>query len=132
MPDQSPPSVPTRSRRGRLLGCGLLLVAPLACAVPAEAAAKKGMRLWNLTGETLDRVELAPAGTRAFGGNQCQNDKDGEVDFDEELSITNVAPGLYDVRLRDVHGKVCLAKAVEVKANAAFAIHEKDLSDCSP
>lgn len=135
----SPPAAGALARLGRaltlvaclaLVAC-LTVVACWAAAGPASAAAKKGMRLWNLTGETLDRVELAPAGTGAFGRNQCQNDKDGEVDFDEELPITDVAPGTYDVRIRDVHGRVCLARAVEVKASAAFAIHERDLVDCS-
>ncbi len=51
------------------------------------------MQFWNLTGETLSEVALAPAGTRDFGANQCANDKDGTVDFDENLAIKNVTPG---------------------------------------
>jgi hypothetical protein len=115
---------------GLVLAC--VIAAGVAAPSPAEAAAKKGMRLWNLTGETLDRVELAPAGTGHFGRDQCRNDKDGEVDFDEELPITDVTPGSYDIRVRDVHGRTCLAKAVVVKAEGAFTVHEKDLVDCKP
>ncbi|MFO1148368.1 MAG: hypothetical protein U1E62_08325 [Alsobacter sp.] len=111
----------------------LLWILPFAVLASAAAvAAPKGMRLWNLTGETLDRVELAPAGTQKWGRNQCSNDDDGTVDFDEELPIKGVKPGRYDVRVRDVHGKTCIARNVEVKANASFAVHEKDLADCTP
>ena len=65
----------------------------LVFAFPALAASKKGTRFWNLTGETLTEVSLAPAGTTSFGPNQCANDKDGTVDFDENLTIKGVAAG---------------------------------------
>ena len=65
----------------------------LTCAVAAalgsaEAASIKGMRFWNLTSETLSEVSLAPAGTTKFGPNQCKNDKDGTVEFDEQVAVT--------------------------------------------
>lgn len=110
----------------------LTVILAVILAVGPAAAASKGMRLWNLTGETLNRVELAPAGTRTWSKNQCANDKDGEVDFDEELPITDIAPGRYDIRVRDVHGKTCIARNVDVKADAQVVIHEKDLVDCRP
>jgi hypothetical protein len=110
----------------------LLVVLSLVFASTAALAAPKGMRMWNLTGETLDRVELAPAGTQKWGKNQCANDDDGTVDFDEELPIKGIKPGRYDVRVRDINGKTCIARNVEVKANASFAVHEKDLADCTP
>ena len=34
------------------------------------------------------------AGTTAWGENQCKNDKDGAVDFDERLPVTGVASAL--------------------------------------
>lgn len=109
----------------------LLLFAPALAAVPAQAASKKATQLWNLTGETLNRVELAPAGTTTWGKNQCTNDKDGEVDFDEKLPITGISAGTYDVRVRDVHGKTCVARGIDVKDGATFVVHEKDLTACS-
>lgn len=108
-----------------------LAIAGAAGVTPAAAAPKTGMLLWNLTGETLNRVQLAPSGSKAFGKNQCQNDKDGEVDFDEKLPISDVKPGRYDIRVRDVHGRTCLARDIEVKADATFVVHEKDLTACS-
>ena len=95
-------------------------------------AAKKSMRFWNLTGETLSEVSLAPAGTKAFGPNQCVNDKDGTVDFDEDLTIKDVKPGRYDVRLKDVKGRVCYARAIAVEADKTFSVSEKELTDCAP
>lgn len=120
---------PRRRSAPSLVALALVLTA---LSSPALSAAKKGMRLWNLTGETLNRVELAPAGTTAWGRNQCQNDKDGEVDFDEQLPVTGIPPGRYDIRVRDVKGRTCTALNVEVKADSVFAVHEKDLTGCVP
>lgn len=108
---------------------GLYLVACLT-AQPAFAA-KKGMQFWNLTGETLSEVSLAPAGAKTFGPNQCVNDKDGTVDFDEDLAIKGVAPGLYDIRMKDVKGRVCYARGVAVEADKTFSVSEKELTDCA-
>ena len=89
------------------------------------------MQFWNLTGETLSEVALAPAGTTAFGPNQCINDKDGTVDFDENLLIKGVASGRYDLRLKDVHGRTCYARNVDVKTDATFSVRDKELVDCA-
>ena len=107
--------------------CCLCLLVPAA----ALAAGKKGVQFWNLTGETLSDVALAPAGTKDFGSNQCVNDKDGTVDFDENLLIKGVQPGRYDLRLKDVHGRTCFARNVDVKANETFSVRDKDLVDCA-
>ncbi len=108
------------------VGCALTLLLS-----GASAAPKMGMRFWNLTGETLSEVSLAPAGTEAFGANQCANDKDGTVEFDEQVAVTGVAPGRYDLRLTDIHGRTCFAKAVKVEAGAVFSVQDKELTDCA-
>ena len=113
--------------RPSIVACCLCLLLPAV----ALAASKKGTQFWNLTGETLSEVALAPAGTTAFGSNQCANDKDGTVDFDENLLIKGVAPGRYDLRLKDVHGRTCYARDVDVKADATFSVRDKDLVDCA-
>lgn len=111
----------------------LIALCGVACLIGGPAfAAKKGIRFWNLTGETLSEVMLAPAGTTAFGPNQCANDKDGTVDFDEDLAIKGVAPGRYDLRLKDTKGRVCYARAVTVEADKTFSVSEKELTDCAP
>jgi hypothetical protein len=105
----------------------LLLIA----ALPVEAAPKKKeTQFWNLTGVTLKDVRLAPAGTRKWGPNQCRNDSDGEVDFDERLPVTATAPGRYDVRMRDTRGRTCTARGVEVREGEVFVIHQRDLPGC--
>lgn len=109
----------------------LAAAALLALAHPAAAAAKKGMRFWNLTGETLTEVSLAPTGTTSFGPNQCKNDKDGTVDFDEDLAIKDVAPGAYDLRLKDDKGRTCYAKNVQVQADQTFSVKDTELTDCT-
>jgi hypothetical protein len=94
-------------------------------------AAERPMRFWNLTRHTISEFQLAPAGTTQWGENQCKNDKDGTVDSDERLRITGVSPGVYDARLKDQSGRVCVVHAIGIKAGDIFSIEEKDLTDCT-
>lgn len=94
----------------------------------AEAA--KGTRFWNLTENTVTKLELAPAGTEQFGQDQAKNDKDGAVDHDERLKVTGVKTGTYDVRLADSKGRSCTVRNVAVTEGEVFSIEEKQLKDC--
>jgi hypothetical protein len=108
-------------------GCA---VVALIFAATAAAAAERPMRFWNLTRHTISEFQLAPAGTAKWGDNQCKNDKDGTVDSDERLRITGISPGTYDARLKDVSGRVCYARNIDIKAGDIFSLEEKDLTDC--
>ncbi len=94
-------------------------------------AAKPKLQFWNLTGNTITRLELAPAGTGRFGPNQTANDKDGTVDNDERLAITGTTAGRYDIRFTDVTGRTCTVKDVEVKAEGIFDLGEPEAKDCT-
>jgi hypothetical protein len=109
----------------------LLLVAALIATAASASAADRPTRFWNLTHNTVQEFQLAPAGTTAWGENQCKNDKDGAVDFDERLPITGVVPGRYDARIKDASGRVCFARNIAIEAGKVFSIDEKDLVDCS-
>ncbi len=113
--------------------CRFLRVAPLLLILwsPAWGAEGKGMRFWNLTASTVVSLELSPAGTNAWGKNQCENDPDGAVDHDERLKITGVEPGLYDAKLRNKDGRECFAKNIEIKADGVFSLDEKTLTGCT-
>jgi hypothetical protein len=110
------------------------LLAVLIAASPAIAQEKKskGTRFWNLTGETVAKFELAPAGTTTFGPDQCKNDKDGTVDNDERLKVVDIKDGKYDARLTDVKGRVCMAYGLDVKTDAVFSVEKDQLKDCKP
>src|SRR5580693_6278470 len=97
---------------------GLAMFALLASA--AVAADGKGIRFWNLTSETIVELRMAPAGTDAWGSNQCANDRDGTVDHDERLRITGIAAGRYDLKVSFKGGRVCTVRNVEVKDNSIF------------
>ena len=105
-----------------------VVAAAFALAHPAMA---KDTRFWNLTASTVKSLELSPAGAGAFGPNQCLNDPDGAVDHDERVKVTGIASGAYDARLRLADGRTCMARNVTIEAGKAFAIEEKDLSDCT-
>ena len=104
----------------------------LLCVCHAAAAQdRRGIRFWNLTAYTVKQLHLSPAGKDAWGPDQCKNDRDGEVDHDERLRVTGVEPGLFDVKLADARGRVCVVRNVEIKAGAVFAIEEKQLTACT-
>jgi hypothetical protein len=109
-----------------LLGCAVLT---LICS-GAFAQKGKGIRFWNLTLYTVTSLQLSPAGTQDWGQNQCKNDRDGTVDHDERLRITDTKPGRYDVKLADKTGRTCIVRDVEVKEGSIFTIEEKQLTDC--
>jgi hypothetical protein len=107
---------------------GLLMLTPML----AEAAGKpKKTRFWNLTGETVSKFELSPAGTTNFGADQCKNDKDGTVEYDERLPIEGVEAGQYDARIGYPSGRVCFAKGIKVEAGGIFSIEQDQLKDCT-
>src|ERR1700704_1410880 len=109
-----------------------LVHAALALVILASSALAQDRppRFWNLTRHTISEFYLAPAGTTKWSDNQCKNDKDGTVDSDERLRITGIGPGTYDARLKDVSGRVCLVRNIDIKAGDIFSIEEKDLADC--
>lgn len=108
-----------------------LVFSLLALSIAATAAER--LRFWNLTGSTIKELHLAPTGTTEWGPDQCANDPDGAVDVDERLTLKDVVPGRYDVKLLDKKGRMCVVRNVEVLAGKpyAFSISEKDLTDCS-
>jgi hypothetical protein len=110
----------------------LIAIGLLAIALPGELLAQgKGIRLWNLTSQTISGFELSPAGKNAWGPNQTLNDKDKEVDHDERLRITGIEPGRYDARVSYGDARRCYVRDIEIKPDAVFSISEKDLTDCS-
>ena len=50
-----------------------------------------------------------------------------------ELTLKDVVPGRYDVKLRDKSGRACIVRNVEVKAGKpyAFSIAENELTECT-
>ncbi|GLS45357.1 hypothetical protein [Methylobacterium brachythecii] len=93
-------------------------------------AKEKPTRFWNLTGDTVTSLKLAPAGTDRFGENQCANDSDGTVDYDERLKIPGLRSGRYDVKLETRHGLACTVRDVDVVEGDVFSIEEKQLAGC--
>jgi hypothetical protein len=95
-----------------------------------QAADGAVTRFWNLTGETITHLSLAPAGTANWGPDQCRNDPDGRVDFDERLRITGIASGPYDVRFTDETGRSCIVTAIDIKPGTVFSIGKEALTHC--
>jgi hypothetical protein len=108
----------------------MLTVAALVIAATGALAAERPTRLWNLTHSTISEFQLAPAGTARWGENQCKNDKDGTVDFDERLRITGIESGRYDARIKDATGRVCFVRDINIRAGEVFSVEERDLVDC--
>ena len=119
------------SHRTSSLAAGLALVGAIAVCLPAgDAFAAARTRFWNLTTGAIKDFRLAPAGTTAFGKNQCENDKDGTVDHDERLAIVGVPSGRYDAKIVYSSDKACMAKDIGVEEGKIFSLDDKDLEDC--
>src|SRR5215468_12166494 len=90
-----------------------VLLASIAFALVSSsvlAQDRKGIRFWNLTLHTITTFQMSPAGKDSWGPDQCKNDRDGTVDHDERLRITDIEPGRYDVKLSDKTGRVCIVR----------------------
>jgi hypothetical protein len=108
-----------------------LTVLAFAATTSLALAAERPIRFWNLTRYTITEFYLAPAGTTNWGPNQCKNDRDGTVDADERLRITDTPPGLYDAKLVDVTKRTCIVRNVKLEAGEIFSIEEKELTSCT-
>ncbi|HXW50247.1 MAG TPA: hypothetical protein VEK31_12455 [Xanthobacteraceae bacterium] len=108
----------------------ILLVAAIVAATGSATAQNRPTRFWNLTRNTISEFYLAPAGTSTWGPNQCKSDKDGTVEHDERLRITNVPSGTYDAKFTDVTGRTCTIRDLKIETGAIFTIEEKDLRSC--
>jgi len=110
----------------RLISAGLVSIF---CASGAMAAGQT--KFWNITGDTIVKFELAPAGSTNWGPDQCKNDKDDAVDDDERLLIKDVATGSYDARITFKNARVCAAKAISIEQGKIFSIEANQLKECS-
>ena len=108
-----------------------LTLLALAATTSVTLAAERPMRFWNLTRHTITELYLAPAGTTQWGANQCKNDRDGTVNSDERLRITDTPPGLYDAKFTDVSKRSCIVRNVKLEAGEIFSIEEKQLTSCT-
>ena len=111
------------------LAASLILL--LATASSLAVAAERPMRFWNLTSHTVAEFYLAPAGTTTWGANQTKNDRDGTVDVDERLRITDTPPGTYDAKVVDVRKRTCVVRNIKLVAGEIFSIEEKELTGCT-
>ncbi len=95
--------------------------------------AAERMRFLNKTAATIIELRLAPAGSENWGPNQTENDSDRAVDADEGLNLKGIAPGRYDVKLKDKTGRSCVVRDVEVNGGQpyAFSVSETELKDCT-
>src|SRR5437868_15440737 len=99
-----------------------VLLSGLVAVASTALDAERRIRFRNLTRHTIKEFYLAPAGTTNWGANQCKNDRDGTVDSDERLRITDTPPGLYDARLLDVSGRTCTVKNLKLESGEIFSI----------
>jgi hypothetical protein len=111
-----------------------LALIPLVLSVMSSVATAQNRpkRFWNLTGETISEFYLAPIGTTNWGINQTKNDKDGTVDPDERLRITDIRAGTYDAKFKDVKGKVSQVRNIKIEIGEIVSIEQRDIASCDP
>ena len=97
----------------------------------AAYAANNKPQFWNLTAHPVTEFYLAPAGTDQWGENQALNDPDGSVDYNEKLSIVDIPPDTYDLKLKDKTGRVCVLRGVVIWTDSIISLDETQLADCT-
>jgi hypothetical protein len=108
----------------------VMLALAIGTSIREGHAQQRPARFWNLTKYTISEFYLAPTGTSDWGPNQCKNDKDGRVDFDERLRISDLPAGFYDAKFTDMTGRTCTVQKIKIEPGAVFSIAEKDLTGC--
>lgn len=101
-------------------------------AASASLAAERFVGFNNTTSTVFTGVFLAPAGTTAWGTNQALNDKDKVWDFGERLVISGVARGLYDLKIVEPSGRICIKTGLDLTHDLTFDIRDADLMNCGP
>lgn len=120
----------TSSRCSRLTSTTILLLLTLCAAVQVGTAAERFF-VYNLTTSTeFTGVFLAPAGTEKWGPNQALNDKDKSLETSERLPLIGISHGMFDVKLQDRKGHVCVKHGVDLARDTSFDIRDADLADC--
>ena len=99
----------------------------LSFACSAAMAAEDSMLFLNRVGETLVKLQLAPAGTTKWGPDQCSFEDDKSVENNEKIPLKEIVPGRYDVRFTDLKGRTCMVKNLEVKDGALVVLREAEL-----
>ncbi len=108
-----------------------LIWLPLTIAVALPASAADRFFVYNLTDSTtFTGLYLAPAGSGQWGTNQTLNDKDKAIDPSERLPIKGVSRGVFDVKLVDGKGRVCIAHGIDLTKDTTFEIRDSNLTDC--
>jgi hypothetical protein len=115
-----------------LLATGLFLAGGLWRSVAqADPSPAKPMKIWNLTAATMTDLRLAPAGAATYGRNLVLDDKDGEINIDERLTLRDVAPGNYDAKVALKNKRHCKVQGLKLEEGGIVSIEEKDLRDCT-
>ena len=99
----------------------------LSLACSTAIAAESNLLFLNRVGETLVKLQLAPAGSSKWGPDQCQFEEDKSVENNEKIPLKEVTPGRYDVRFTDLKGRTCTVKNLDVKDGALVVIRENEL-----
>src|SRR5262249_24567524 len=99
-----------------------MLMLVLGVSAREGSAQQRPARFWNLTKNTISEFYLAPTGTLDWGPDQCKNDKDGRVDFDERLAISGLPSGIYDAKFTDMTGRTCTVPKIKIEQGAVFSI----------
>jgi hypothetical protein len=107
----------------------LLAVLCTLTAAPAVAA-DRYLGFNETTATVFTGVYFAPAGTTTWGPNEALNDKDKTWESGERLAIKGVSRGVFDLKLIDQAGRVCIKHGLDLGKDTTFEIRDQDLADC--
>jgi hypothetical protein len=95
--------------------------------VSSIAIDDKPLLFLNRAGETMVKLQFAPAGTTKWGADQTQYEDDKQVEHNEKIPLQGVTPGRYDVRFTDIKGRSCTVKNLDVTPGTLLVIRQAEL-----
>jgi hypothetical protein len=80
----------------------------------------------NLTASEITSIKLSPVHKQEERENKGK-ETSGAVGYNKRMTVTDIEPGLYDVKFRDKLHRECVLKNIDIKDNAVISIEEKKL-----
>jgi hypothetical protein len=99
----------------------------LAFCASAFAEDATGVGFLNLTASEITSLKLSPAGKAEWGENRRDEARDGAIGYNKRLTVTDVEPGVYDVKFRDKLHRECVLTNIDIQDNAVISIEERKL-----
>lgn len=98
--------------------------------VSSPAAQALELEIENGTPWSITELYLAPAASNDFRHNALHQEDGAPVDPDYTFTITDIGPGLYDLRVVSLAGDACILRNIDLARSRAIVVAENGGGTC--